>query len=210
MTWRRAVRALVGCSVALALITTAGIALAENEGAKGSMPQMDEKTKAMMAEMEKYAAPGPEHKVLGSMVGKWKTVSNAWMGPGEPMMSEGTAEGELIMGGRFLVLRSHGTMMGNPFEGMELLGYDRMAGKYAAIWIDDMGTAIYTMGDGTYDEATKTLTLMAEWAMPGQEAKIPYRLVTKTLDANKHVFEMIAMRDGKDMKEMEITYTRAK
>jgi len=163
-----------------------------------------------MAEMEKYAAPGPEHKVLGSMVGKWNTVSKAWMGPGEPMVSEGTAEGELIMGGRFLVFRSHGTMMGKPFEGMELLGYDRMTKMYTAIWIDDMGTAIYPMGDGTYDEASKTLSLKAEWAMPGQEAKIPYRLVTKTVDANKHVFEMISMRDGKDMKEMEITYTRVK
>ncbi len=210
MTWSNAVRALVGGSVALAVVTAAGIAPAQNNDDKSAMHEMDEQTQAMMAEMEKYAAPGPEHEVLKTMVGSWKTASKAWMGPGEPLTSEGTADGELIMGGRFLVLRSHGTMMGKPYEGMELLGYDRMANQYTAIWIDDVGTAIYPMGDGAYDKASKTLTLNAEWAIPGQDAKIPYRLVTKMADSDKHVFEMIAMRDGKEVKEMEITYTRVK
>jgi hypothetical protein len=174
------------------------------------MPEMDEQTKAMMAEMAKYAEPGPEHKVLNTMVGKWNTVSKSWMGPAEPMVSEGTAEGQLILGGRFLIMKSSGTMMGQPFNGMELLGFDRKEQVYSAIWMDDMGTAMYPMSDGKYDEATKTMTLKAEWAMPGVEGKVPYRLVTRTVDPNTHVFEMIAMRDGKEMKEMEITYTRAK
>jgi hypothetical protein len=209
MTWKNAVRALVGGSVAVALAV--GVSFAGDKDAKkAGMPEMDEQTKAMMAEMAKYADPGPEHKVLNSMVGKWKTVSKSWVGPGEPMVSEGTAEGELIMGGRFLIMRNSGTMMGKPFNGMELLGFDRKEQIYTAIWIDDMGTAMYPMSDGKYDEATKTMTLKAEWPMPGAEEKGPYRLTTKTVDPNTHVFEMIAMRDGKEMKEMEITYTRVK
>jgi hypothetical protein len=211
MTWKNAVRALVGGSVAI--VAVAGIALAEPKDAKeaqGGAPQMDEQTKAMMEEMAKYAAPGPEHAVLASMAGKWKTVSKSWMGPGEPFVSEGTAEGEMVMGGRYLILKSSGVMMGQPFEGMELMGYDRKTKEFVAYWVDNMGTAIYPMNQGTYDAATKTVTLKAEWPMPGEAKPVPYKLATKSVDADTQVFTMIAMRDGKEMTEMEITYTRVK
>lgn len=207
MTWRNAFRALVGGSVVVLL--SAGVTFAQSKDAKGE-PQMDAQTKAMMEEMAKYATPGPEHAVLGTFVGKWKTVSKAWMGPGDPFVSEGTAEGEMILGGRYLILKSHGTMMNQPMEGMELMGYDRKAGEYVAYWMDNMGTAIYPMNKGTYDAATKTITLKAEWPMPGEAKPLPYKLTTQMLDADTHVFTMIAMKDGKEMKEMEITYTRVK
>jgi len=208
MTWKRALSGLVGGSVAIAV--AAGISFADPKKDGGGMPAMDAATKAMMEEMAKYANPGPEHEVLATMVGKWKTVSKSWVGPGDPLVSEGTAEGELILGGRYLVLKSAGTMMGQPFEGMELLAYDRRAGEYVAYWMDNFGTSIYPMHSGSYDAATKTMTLKAEWPMPGESKPIPYRLTTRTLDADTHVFTMIAMRDGKDATEMEITYTRMK
>lgn len=208
MSWKRTMRALVGGSVVVLLST--GLALAQSKEGDGGAPQMDEQTRAMMEEMAKFAAPGPEHAPLGTFVGKWTTSSKSWMGPGDPLVSDGTAEGELILGGRYLILKSQGTMMGQPMEGMEIVGYDRMAGEYVAYWMDNMGTKIYPMHSGKYDAATKTITLQAEWPMPGEKKPIPYRLTTQVVDDDTHVFTMISLKDKKEMKEMEITYKRVK
>jgi hypothetical protein len=76
--------------------------------------------------------------------------------------------------------------------------------------MDNMGTTIYPMNRGSYDAATKTITLKADWPMPGEAKPIPYKLLTKVVDPDTHVFTMINMKDGKELKEMEITYTRVK
>ena len=46
----------------------------------------------MMAEMQKYATPGPMHDLLKPMVGTWKAVTKAWMSPGDPTVNAGTCE----------------------------------------------------------------------------------------------------------------------
>lgn len=208
MTFKHVVRGIaVGT---LTLVLGASLALADQAKEKNGAPQMDAQTQAMMAEMAKYAAPGPEHKILDATVGKWKMVSKAWMGPGEPAVTEGTAEWEWILGGRFLVYRGHGTMMGQPFEGFEVLGYDRKAKGYVGFWADNMGTGFWPMSGGTYDEATKALTFNVEWPNPMGPGTMPYKMVTKILSHDSHVFTMSTVRSGKEMTEMEITYTRAK
>ena len=89
MRFRNAVRALVIGS--MAMTWGAGTALAEKKA--DAPPKMDAAAEAaMMAEAMKMAAPGPEHKILETSVGKWKTVSKAWMGPGDPQVSGSTLE----------------------------------------------------------------------------------------------------------------------
>src|SRR5262249_52979692 len=78
----------------------------------------------MMAEMMKLATPGPYHEMLKKFAGSWKTETKMWMGPGEPQVSEGTAEASMILGGRFLKQEAKGNFMGQPFEGFGLTGYD--------------------------------------------------------------------------------------
>ena len=53
--------------------------------------------------MEKYGSPGPEHKYLEPLVGKWNAVSRAWMEPGkDPLVSKGTCERKWLLGKRYL------------------------------------------------------------------------------------------------------------
>ena len=172
--------------------------------ADASQAQMD----AMMAEMAKYATPGPIHNdFMKPLEGTWKTVQTTYMGQ-EPQTSEGTCTRKMIMGGRFLESTHAGSFAGTPFEGMELLGFDMRKNTFSDVWIDNMGTSMAFSTGGTYDPATKTLTMQASMDDPMTGKPTPFKMVVHVVDANKHTFSMIGTRDGKDFTEMEMTYTR--
>ena len=165
---------------------------------------------AMMAEMMKYANPGPMHTLLDPLVGTWKTVNKSWMTPGEPTVSQGTCERTWLLGGRFLQSKYSGDFQGMPFEGMELLGYDMKKKEYQSVWIDNMGTMMSISSGGTADPAGKVFTITSTFDDPVSGKPVPYKMVTKVVDNNSHVFSMIGSNNGKDYTQMEITYTRVK
>jgi hypothetical protein len=165
---------------------------------------------AAMAEMMKYAKPGPMHALLDPLVGTWKTVNRSWMGPGEPTVSEGTCERTWLMGGRFLQSKYSGMFQSMPFEGMEILGYDMKKKEYSSVWIDNMGTMLSVSTGGQSDPAGKVITVNSSFDDPTTGKPVPYRMVTKIIDNNSHTFSMIGTNDGKDYTQMEITYTRVK
>lgn len=163
---------------------------------------------AMMAEMAKYAAPGPMHTdFMKPLVGTWKTVVTTYMGP-KPEVSEGTCKRSMILGDRFLESQHSGSFAGAPFEGLELLGFDTRKSQFSSVWVDNMGTTMSVSSGGTYDPATKTLTINSSFDDPVTGKATPFKMVTHIVDPNKHVFSMVGNRDGKDFTEMEITYTR--
>jgi hypothetical protein len=209
MKSNRGIRAAAAAAFILAL--GAGFAAADEKPAPGNMPKMDPgAVAAMMAEMMKNATPGPEHKIFESSIGKWKAVTKSFMVPGKTDVTEGTAESEWVLGGRFLMTHYHGTMMGMPFEGLEVLGYDRKAGHYAGYWLDTTSTAFYAMPNGTWDEASKTLTFMVDWPNPAGEGTATYKMATKMTGADSKVFTMSMMNEGQEVPMMEATYTRMK
>lgn len=161
---------------------------------------------SMMAEMMKLATPGPAHATLKAMEGKWKAVVKSWNAPGEPSVSEGTAENRMILGGRYLEERFQSTMMQMPFEGYGLTGYDNAAHRYQSFWVDNMSTSMMT-GTGAMDDAGKTLTMTS--TAPGPDGKpMDMRMVTKIVDENTHVFSYYGIMGGQEQLMMEITYTR--
>ena len=209
---RKFVCGVIGCC----LVASAGTALADSKPAKSATSTKAEakpskaEHDAMMAEMMKYANPGAEHKALEPLVGTWKSSTKMWMGQAEPQVSEGTCERSWIMGGRFLMAKHTGNMMGQPFEGMEILGYDMRFGQYVSTWIDNMGTSVAVTTSGVMDPATKTLTLNMPMFDPATKAMLPYKNSTKIVDNDKHVFTITGTRGGKETTELEVTYTRVK
>lgn len=203
---RNSFRWLVLFAFALCLVALPALA--------GDAPKKDASTDkakaehdAMMAEMMKYANPGPVHALLTPLVGKWKTTTKSWMGP-EPTVSEGTCEREWIMGGRFLQSMYKGNMMGMPFEGMELLAFDMKKQQFMNVWIDNMGTTL-SVGSGDKPDASgKVFTITSSFDDPVSGKTVPFKLVTKIIDPNSSTFTMIGTKDGKDHTEMEIAYTR--
>jgi hypothetical protein len=163
---------------------------------------------AAMAAYEKAAAPGDQHKLLQKMVGKWDVAVKSWMAPGQPPMeSKGTAEAKTILGDRFVEMKFNGTMMDKPFEGIGTTGYDNTKKKFVGTWIDSMSTGIMRT-EGTADAAGKVITNQATSSDPmtGKEARL--KIVEKWESDNKHTSEFFEKRGGKEMKTMEIVYTK--
>jgi hypothetical protein len=89
---------------------------------------------------------------------------------------------------------------------MAIEGFDNAKKKHVASWIDNMGTGIMSL-EGTYDHATKTLTYHAEYEpMPGMKMKM--REVVTMTDNDHHTMEFFEDRGGKEVKTMQIDYTR--
>jgi hypothetical protein len=163
---------------------------------------------AMMEVYTKLATPGAPHKALASMEGSWNAKTRFWIEPGKPPTeSKGTCEQKMILGGRFLQQEFAGDMMGNPFNGIGVAGYDNHTQKYISTWMDSMGTAILVF-EGTASADGKTITQESRYDDP-IKGPLKWRSVTRVVDENTHVFEMYeAGESGKEEKMMEITYTR--
>jgi len=186
----------------LCLVVTASFVMAKEKKATQMDPQ------AMMEVYKKLATPGEPHKLLASMAGSWTTKTKHWMEPKKPPMeSTGTCEQKMLLEGRFLQQECTGEMMGSPFTGIGVTGYDNHTKKYVSTWMDSMGTGIFFM-EGTASADGKTITQKGRYDDP-IEGPMKLRGVTKIVDANTESFEMYGTgKSGKDMKMMEITYTR--
>ena len=163
---------------------------------------------AMMEVYMKLATPGAPHKLLASMAGNWSTKTKSWMDPSKPPMeSTGSCEQKTLLDGRFLQQDCTGDMMGQPFTGIGVTGYDNHTKKYVSTWMDSMGTGIYFF-EGTASADGKTITQGSSYDDPLQ-GHLKLRGVTKLVDDNTQIFEMYSTdKSGKEMKMMEITYTR--
>ncbi len=193
-------------AVALALPVT--MALAQT----GNQQQPPKMTPEQQAEMEAYmkaATPGPQHKALAAMAGSYSLKVKSWHEPGGPAMEEaGTAERTVMLDGRVMAEQVNSTMMGMPFQGHGMTGYDNVTGKYWSTWNDNMSTGIM-VSEGTCDATGKTCTFTGSWNDPIKKASIKSRMTTKWTSPTTEIFEMYAPGpDGKEMKMMEITYTK--
>jgi len=156
------------------------------------------------------ASPSEGHEKLKPFVGTFKAVVKMWMEPGaEPMVSEGVMTTDWILGGRFLQQTYKGEAFGGVFEGRGLMGDNNTTDEYEGLWIDTASTAMQTES-GTYDDATKTFTMRGSMVCPSTKQPFTKRDVIKVIDDDNHTMEMFFTGpDGQEMKNMEITYTRA-
>lgn len=164
--------------------------------------------KAMMEEYTKLAAPGEQHRQLASLAGSWATKTKEWTEPGKPPVeTTGSAEMKMLLDGRFLQQELTGQMMGKPFYGLEIIGYDNLLKRYVTTWMSTMGTGMFDM-EGTASDDGKTITLKGQHAEPGG-GYMKHRAIWKIMDKNNQTFEMYGTHHGgKEMKVMEVTYTR--
>jgi hypothetical protein len=125
---------------------------------------------AMMDVYKKPAIPGAPHKALVKLVGTWTTKTRAWMEPDKPLMeSTGACEQKMLFDGRYLQQEYTNEMMGNPFAGVNLIGYDNHTKKYVSTRIDSMSTGIYYFA-GTPSADGKTITQESSYDDPVREA----------------------------------------
>jgi hypothetical protein len=175
------------------------------------LAQMSEQdqAKAMEAYM-KAGAVTANHEALRYFAGRWKVEGKMWAMPGAPPSeSVNTNEGELILGGRYVRLIYKGEMMGQPFEGHQISGYDNIEKAYRTFWIDNSSTSFYLL-TGQYDAAKKTYTFSGRWADPVGGAT-SVRMVIKIVSADEYTSETyMTLPDGKEFLTMSDRSVRMK
>jgi hypothetical protein len=159
--------------------------------------------------LAKLPKPGPEHKLLAKLEGTWNAKVKSWFGPGEPKESSGVMVRKIIMDGRYLHEDFKGEFLGMKFLGRGVTGYDVNKKAFVMAWIDNFGTGIST-STGTYDKSSKTFTFKGEEDIPEMGGKTKTRDVLKLVSDDEELFEMYRtpVKEGKEFKVMEITYTR--
>ena len=173
--------------------------------------QAHEMTPEQKAEMEAYTkagTPGAAHKKMAAEVGAYTTKVKSWHAPGQPPTEEtGTATRSMALDGRVLVEDFKGSMMGMPFTGHGMRGYDNVTGKYWSTWNDSMSTGLM-VSEGTCDDKGACI-FKGSWNDPIKKAAVTARMTSRWTSPTVEMFEMYGPgRDGKEFKMMEITYTR--
>lgn len=168
---------------------------------------------AQTAEEKAYMAfmtPGTEHQMLAKDNGTWNEDITLYMDPkAPPIKSQSTCVNEMILGGRYQKSVHTGNMMGMPFEGQSTVGYDNGRKIWFSTWIDNMGTGIM-YAEGTYDNSKKMLTMKGKMTDPTSGKNTDFKETLTFIDDDHQKMEMFTVTGGKDVKTMEILFTRAK
>jgi hypothetical protein len=166
--------------------------------------QMPEESKAFT----EYMTPGPTQQMMAKSAGTWTGTVTMWAQEGAtPTTSTMETTNTMILGGRYLQSMNKGTMMGMPFEGIGVTGYDNSKKAFASSWIDNMGTGMIFM-EGSWDVATNSMKLSGKATDPMTGKDAPIREILKFVDDNHQVLEMYFTEKGKEFKGMEIMYTK--
>lgn len=174
-------------------------------------PEMDSATAAMMAEWAKYAVPGAQHKTMAKSVGKWTVLTRMWMDPSQPPMeSPGTCEVTPMLGGRFFRSDYKGEMMGQPYEGIAVSGYDIYKQQCVGTWIDNMGTMMMTFV-GTCKPDGSECTFTSSFEDPMTKTTKSVKEVCRYTSADSWTMDWYETTPGQpERKTMEIVHARVK
>ena len=148
------------------------------------------------------AKPSPQHAFVKKMAGTWD-VTVAMGDMVEKKKSTVTLEpvGDLWVAGTW-----KGYMADQPFTGHLIQGYSQEKQKLVSVWVDSISSEV-SMGEGTWDDATKTLRMLNRSVTKAGDPPMTEVSVFKDDD---HFTTKMSMPgpDGKDMPIMTFEYVR--
>ena len=192
------------------LILALAVSLALSPTVFAKEMKMDPKKMEMMKLWQEASTPGKEHAVLKSLVGKWKVTTKSWESEkSKPEVTTGISTFKSILGGRFVQQDFKGSMMGMPYTGTVMIGYNNVSKKFESSWHDSMSTAIMNF-QGTMDESTKVISEKGEFECPARKGPQKMRSEMKIIDKNNMTFVLYMpdMDSGDEYKTMEQVYKR--
>ncbi len=168
--------------------------------------QMEEAQKSWM----EYMTPSAVHEQMAQQSGDWITNSKMWWAPNtEPTTWEGTTNSEMILGNRYMKSVHKGEVMGMPFEGFEIIGYDNDKKEFTSVWYDNLGTGT-TIARGTFDEKSNTINFKGMMYEPMSKKDVSFRQVIKIVSPDYHTMEMYSSAYGDEFLNMVVEMRRKK
>lgn len=112
-------------------------------------------------------APTAEQKRFEPLVGEWE-VEMTMHSPMGDIPGQGVETNRMI-GGRWLESEFEGSVMGQPFEGRGLFGWDAVKEQYVGVWVDSMGSQMAMMtGEWSEEDGAIEWTWETTEEMSGQ------------------------------------------
>lgn len=165
---------------------------------------------ALSAQEPPVPKPTPHHLAMKRAEGTWDAVVKVYAEPGKPpLQSKGVEVNTLLPGGLWLQSSFKSDMMGLPFEGRGLFGFDPALGKHVGAWVDSMVMSL-AQPVGTCKDDCRETTMTFEG--PGMDGKpATFKEVTVEKGPDQRVMTMyLKGKDGAFTLNMEIAYTRRK
>src|SRR3954471_7411054 len=184
MTWSKPLRVALVVSATLCLaVAVAALAGDQKASDKNGTPGAGDLEAFMKA-----SQPGEHHAHMKQMAGTFDVEMEMAMAPAAPpQTAKGVQKSQMMLDGRYLHGDYTGDMMGMPFHGMSLMGYDNQKKKYFEAWVDSMSTGLLVF-DGTCDASGKVFTFTGEYddARTGRHLKV--RTVSNFVSPDKYTF----------------------
>src|SRR5262245_26683781 len=92
---------------------------------------------------QEFPKPGKEHEFLKRFEGRWTGVTRFQSGPaGRACVGKGEDRNVLGCEGLWLLVDSKGEMMGAPYHGHGMMGYDTEKKKFVVAFVDNTSTSL--------------------------------------------------------------------
>ncbi len=184
---------------------------ADDHGAKGEQPKMTPEEAAMQEAWMKNMTPGPEHAHMAKSAGEWDATVSWRMAPDAPWTTEkGTETRTVIMNGLYVQSEFKGSMMGTPFTGRLIEGFNNTTRKLESVWIDSMSSGMMVQ-TGEMSSDGKTITMSGTCTDPMTSKPKAIKSVITIENDNAHTMKMYDVdASGKEFESMKIEYTRSK
>jgi hypothetical protein len=98
-------------------------------------------------------------------------------------------------------------MMGAPFVGSAMMGFEPHTGEFVSTWVDSMMPTLCTLRG---KQKGDTITMTGEFFSCMTNSVLKHRTTEKHINKNERVFEMFCtLPDGTEIKMMTNHYKRA-
>lgn len=143
-------------------------------------------------------------QLLAARAGTWNVTTT--------MFGENTPGKEVVRalpGGLWVVSDYESTMMGQPFHGHGIFGYDPGAKTWKSVWVDNSDFAL-SVSDGAWNDDFTVFTSRAEINVGMGPMEMIMR--TTVTDADHATFEMLPARPAEGVPDvfMTMSYERAR
>ncbi len=155
------------------------------------------------------AVPGEEHERLSSLVGDWDIEMRVAIEPGRPpSVMTGRAKNTMELGGRFLRTEARAGEGAAAAETLVIVGFDRRYERYTYVGFESYGTH-YITAEGSYDDATRTITMAGENSDPLLQITSRYDMLIRFIDENEYETAVVFKEPGGVRTRLvEVTYRR--
>jgi hypothetical protein len=148
-----------------------------------------------------YMTPSEIHALFAEYTGSFTMEISMSMGEGqEPAIVNVQSEHTMLLGGRYLEMKQHGTMVGMDYQSIITLGFNNTDKKFALTALTNMGTGILSLL-GNWDESTKTATLYGQLTHPVTKNTLNIRQTVSFIDSNTILIENYDRAEDKPEKK---------